>query len=197
MCREEDVEALIEKLAIITYLHSYEFRHYLHGGVNPFHEMFSSRYEYLPMGDLFAIYFEKLEKYKKDMEDAFFKQLKRMRLQSFGGRQRLESYKITTDRIEKKRLTGYEYIVDAKQRHLQMMYSYSMIMKRIFYNIWKREQEGVDQIGVRLKLSQFFQRNQTIEGYNLFCQLFAEANAQLNLLVLPQEFIKYKEVIYK
>lgn len=181
----------------MNYLQSYEFRHFLQGGINPLHEMFSGRYEYIPHGDLLVIYHEKQEKYKKAIEDAFFRQMVRIRGMQFGGRERLETYQTHCDRIESKSLMGYDYVIDAREKLKKLKFSMSLLMKKIFENIWEKEQKGIDQSTVRHELYQFFQKSPNKGQLTLFNRLLAEANTELGLFILPEEFMEHKEVIYK
>ena len=68
---------------------------------------------------------------------------------------------------------------------------------RIFENIYEKEQKGIDQTHIKMSLEKFFKEQPTQGGYELFKQLFAEANTQLGFFKLPNEFVKYREIIYK
>jgi len=184
-------------MAIITYLYNEDFRHYLEGGVNPLQTMFSSRYEYIPLEDLILIFYDKLAPYKRAMEDSFFLQLSRIQTSPTIGRYLTETYAETMDRIDKKRHKSYEYVVDERERNLSIIYSHCLIMQRIYKIIWEREQDGFDQTATKMDLYEFFQKTPTKGNLTTFQQLFAEANTQLGLLKLPEEFIKYKEIIHR
>ncbi|CAI2368988.1 unnamed protein product [Moneuplotes crassus] len=197
LARDEDCEVLIEKLAILSYLHSDYFRSFLECGVNPLHQMFSSRYEYIPLEDLLVIFYEKLEPYQKIIKDSFFRQLTSLETYPSYGRDLIEPYKETISRINKKRHKDYEYPVDVLENQKSLMYSNCIIMKKIYEIIWEREQEGIDQTQTKIDLYEFFQKIPTRGNLIVFQQLFAEANAQLGLLRLPEDFIRHKELIYR
>jgi hypothetical protein len=188
---------LIEKLAIIGFLDNEEFRLYIESGVNPFHEMFNSRYEYIPIEDLLVIFFEKIAPYKQAIEDAIFRQIERIPEIQTRGRDEIESFKETNDRIDNKRHKNYDYVVDSFERHLSIVYSHCIIMKKIYEIIWERENKGIDQSTVKMDLYDFFQKQANLGNTHTFQELFAEANAELGLLKLPEEFMKYKETIYR
>lgn len=159
--------------------------------------MFNSRYEYIPLEDLIVIYFEKLDKYKKEIEDAFFRQLTRIKTINYSGRYMLESYEDTMKRIDQKRFKEYEYVIDRREGLLKLAYSYSLIMKQIYQNIYEREQDGISQDDVKMKLHQFFQGTPTHGGLKLFKELVAEANTQLGLLKLSEIYSDQKEIVYR
>lgn len=159
--------------------------------------MFVSRYEYIPLEDLIVIYYEKLEEYKREMENAFFRQLHGLKTIGIAGRDSLEEYETTMKRIDEKRYKTYEYVIDPKTRMMKATFAHSMIMQQIYKNIWKREQEGIDQTDIRMELQKFFNDDPTVGGYEVFKELFVEANTQLGFFKLPEEFMKYKDLIYK
>jgi len=109
----------------------------------------------------------------------------------------MEPYDVTMERINKKRFKKYEYKINEREEKLSIIYSHCLIMKQIYENIWRKEQEGINQNSVKMELYEFFQKTQTRGNLANFEMLFAEANAQLGLLRLPSEFIKYKELIHR
>ena len=165
--------------------------------MNPFHDMFASRYEYIAQNELAMIYFMKQEEYKTQMEKAFFWQLKRLKTTPLIGREPLEDYKDTIKRIDDKRHKNYDYIIDNRELQFKKKYAWNIIMRQIYYNIFKREQKGEDQTQVKFQLQQYFKGNQTKGNHHTVMELVAEANTQVGLFKLPVEYMKLKELIYK
>jgi hypothetical protein len=159
--------------------------------------MFDSRYEYIPIDDLFVIFAEKIAPYKQAIEDAMFRQIERIPQIQTRGRDEIESYKDTSDRIESKGYKQYDYVVDWVERQMSIIYSHCILMKKIYEIIWEREKKGIDQSQTKMDLYEFFQKKPTRGNTHTFLELFAEANTELGLLKLPKEFMKFKETIYR
>ena len=92
---------------------------------------------------------------------------------------------------------SYEYEIDKRENYFKMIYAVTMTVKKMFQNIFEKEDKGIDQTHIKLSLEKFFKEQPTVGGFEIFKQLFAEANAQVGLLKLPHVFLQYREIIYK
>lgn len=188
---------MVEKLAILYYLHGQDFRRFIEAGSNPLHDMFASRYEYIQQQDLTMLYFEKISEYKNYFEEAFFRQLKKLKSLPLAGRGHKESYTDTVKRIDDKRHKSYEYVVDNRDTIKKTMYLGALTLLKIYENLMIKEKQGQDMTDEKFALHQYFNDKKTKGNHETFMELFAEANAQLGYFKLPSEYRKFKELIYK
>ncbi len=92
---------------------------------------------------------------------------------------------------------AYRFVANPVREAQQLMYIFNTLLEQVERNIQRREKEGIDQTQTRVLLKQLLQEGgETPENLQLYRELVIEANTQLGLITMPEEFFsKYKEII--
>jgi len=191
---EKNLEEIIEKIVIINLLCHDEFKIFLHSGINPLKDLFLGLFQDISFEKVLEMYKKYYYIYCEPLMENFVEDLNRLETNETEGRKFLKFYNEEIKEIEKE--DRNEILIDKYTLEKYMLFGTQLILMQINNNIRKRELKGENLISTKLALKKLFvngiKTKQILDTYN---ELFAEANAQLNIFKLPKSFIKFEKKI--
>ncbi len=151
--------------------------------------------------DLVFILFNKINSiYQNELETLFFEDMQRVKETFSSLRYISRDYSKEVEKLDKysevsKQLPKTEYVIDKFQKQRELDLIYRLLLKQIELNINDRESKGENMNIIKLELKKYFSGIKSKESVRVFNQLFAQANAQLDLLKLPESFRQYEKKI--
>jgi hypothetical protein len=162
--------------------------------------MFGGKFAHFDDEVVFKIFNKVNSIYQNELESLFFEDMQRVKETFSSLRFITRDYRKEVEKLDKysevsKQLPKTEFIVDKynKQRELDLIYR--LLLAQIDLNIKERESKGENMNIIKLELKKYFSGIKTKECVRTFNQLFAQANAKLDLLKLPDSFRQYEKKI--
>jgi len=185
---------VMEKFVILNHMVDNEQRMYLMADQNPFSiTIFAQLFKKYSQDELMSLYMDLNAKYSMEFHRFQNSEIKRIATYTNqAGRSKLHKYDDEIKKIDQRREKyGYQFQVGISQKIKEITIANNLIKEQILRNIKLRSDSGISQTSTLLHLKNIEKGHFTKHNREVYKELIVEANSQLQLLKLPNEYKKY------